>query len=698
MFKTQKSKESEYFYIYYKIDTEITVKMEQKKILNIIKNDSYLKPHEEAINYRINAAKEKEKLLCGKKKLSDFANGHHFFGLSKNADNWIYRDWLPFAKEVYLIGKFSDWKPNPRFRLFPTGNGNYDIILPLETIKHEDLYKLFVVWEGGSGERIPAYARRVVQDEKTRIFSAQVWEPDKKYQFKNEAPPKKKSILIYESHIGMSLSEEKVASFDEFRTQILPRIIKAGYDTLQLMAIQEHPYYGSFGYHVSSFFAVSSRFGTPDELKMLIDEAHGAGLRVIMDIVHSHAVKNEIEGISRYDGSDYQFFHAGTRGQHPAWDSRCFDYGRLEVLHFLLSNCKFWIEEYGFDGFRFDGVTSMLYHHHGLGVDFMGYEQYFDFGIDTDAIVYLYLANKLIHEIKPSAVTVAEEMSGMPGLASSQEDGGFGFDFRLAMGIPDFWIKLLKEEKDENWHVGNIFWRLTDKRADEKTVNYAESHDQALVGDKTIIFRLADKDMYDFMKIDRMNLVTERAVAIHKMIRLVTVSTGQTGYLNFMGNEFGHPEWIDFPREGNGFSHFYARRQWNLADNKELAYFNLNIFDRDMISVINQHQILDSKKPEPIVQQNYDQVLIFKRGGLIFVFNFNPFKSFPDYGFECPKGNYEIILNSDSSKYLGFGRIDENLIYKTDKTDFLKLYLPNRTALVLKMLKHPNNYIKKAIS
>lgn len=652
--------------------------------LNIIQNDSYLLPHQTDILNRLQAAKDKEKQLCGKVNLADFANGHHFFGLIKNDTHWIYRDWLPFAKEVFLIGHFSGWKPDSKFKLHATENGNFEIKLPLETLKHGDLYKIFVVWNGGGGERVPAYARRVVQDEKTHIFSAQVWQPEKPYQYKNQAPAKKKSVLVYEAHIGMSSNQEKVSTFNEFRQDILPRIIAAGYDTIQLMAIQEHPYYGSFGYHVSSFFAVSSRFGTPEELKMLIDQAHGAGLRVIMDIVHSHAVKNEIEGISRYDGSEYQFFHSGTRGQHPAWDSRCFDYGKNQVLHFLLSNCKFWLEEYDFDGFRFDGVTSMLYHHHGLGVDFMGYDQYFDGGVDNDAVVYLYLANKLIHQIKPSAISVAEEMSGMPGLASPAKDGGFGFDFRLAMGVPDFWIKLLKESKDENWNVGDIFWRLTDKRADEKTINYAESHDQALVGDKTIIFRLADKDMYDFMKIGSTNLPVERALALHKMIRLVTASTGQTGYLNFMGNEFGHPEWIDFPRQGNDFSHFYARRQWNLADNENLAYYNLNLFDRYMIAVLKEFDVLSSKKPQAIVQQNYDQILVFERAGLIFIFNFNPFVSFPDYGFQYKKGNYSIIFNSDSKKYLGYGRIDENLIYKTDKDNYLKIYIPNRSALILK--------------
>ena len=174
------------------------------------------------------------------------------------------------------------------------------------------------------------------------------------------------------------------------------------------MAIQEHPYYGSFGYHVSSFYAASSRFGTPDDLKHLIDDAHSMGIAVIMDIVHSHAVKNELEGLGRFDGSYNQYFYGDHRREHPAWDSLCFDYGKNEVLHFLLSNCKFWLEEYGFDGFRFDGVTSMLYYSHGLGQAFGSYDDYYNGGQDTNAITYLSLANEVIHTVNPNAITIAE--------------------------------------------------------------------------------------------------------------------------------------------------------------------------------------------------------------------------------------------------------------------------------------------------
>lgn len=655
--------------------------------IKIIDRDPYLQPYKQKIIDRINNCKRKKIELAGKKKIKDFANAHLYFGLHKTPQGWEYRDWLPNATEVHLTGNFVNWEIKPKYKLKKKENGIFEIKLPENTLQHGDLYKLNVRWENGEAHRLSAYSNRVVQDPETKIFCSQIWNPAKKYVFQHKTPKKPTSILIYEAHIGMSSEEKKVSTFNEFRTQILPKIVKAGYTVLQLMAIQEHPYYASFGYHVSNFFAVSSRFGTPEELKKLIDEAHKNGLWVTMDIVHSHAVKNENEGISKYDGTEYQYFHHGQKGQHPAWDSRCFDYGKNEVLHFLLSNCKFWIEEYNIDGFRFDGVTSMIYLNHGLGHNFTSYEQYYNNNIDKDALTYLTLANELIHEIKPQAIVVAEEMSGMPGIATPISEGGIGFDYRLAMGIPDYWIKLLKELPDEKWNVADMFFQLTNKRTDEKIIAYVESHDQALVGDKTTITWLAGKDIYFFMDINKMTLKIERAIALHKIIRLLTITLAQNAYLNFMGNEFAHPEWIDFPRQGNNWSYEYARRQWKLSENKNLAFFALGKFDRDMLKLMKKYNILNISNIKPIAQHANDQILIFERTELIFVFNFNPKKSFENYGFETKKGNYKIIFNSDNKKYLGYERLDEKLNYKTQKINninMLKLYIPNRCAFVLK--------------
>ncbi|MDR2382652.1 MAG: alpha amylase C-terminal domain-containing protein [Prevotellaceae bacterium] len=652
----------------------------------IIKNDPGLEPYASVINERLQKIVLKEKDLCGDNALEDVANGHFYYGLHKYPDCWRFREKAPAASAIYFVGDFSGWKIAEQYRLTKVNQWDWELEIPTNILKHGDLYKLIIKWDGGEGERIPAYCRRVVQDTVTKIFSAQVWEPPIKYKWKHKAPKTPEYPLIYEAHTGMSSEDEKVATFDEFRTTVLPRIATAGYNMLQLMAVQEHPYYGSFGYQASNFFAPSSRFGTPDELKQLIDEAHGMGIGVIMDIVHSHSVRNEQEGLSRFDGTTDLYFYPDDKGYHPLWNSRCFDYGKNTVLAFLLSNCKYWLEEFRFDGFRFDGVTSMIYLDHGLGRNFTDYSFYYDGNQDDNAIVYLALANKLLHKLNPALVTIAEDVSGMPGLAAPQNEGGTGFDYRMAMGVADFWIKTIAEKPDEAWHVGDMFYELCRKRNDEKTISYAESHDQAMVGDKTLAFRLIDSEMYYSMNVFCENLVIDRGIALHKMIRLASIATAGNGYLNFMGNEFGHPEWIDFPREGNNWSLKYARRQWSLEDDSNLRYRFLAEFDKAMIALAKQENFFDHK-PFALSVNNEAQVLIFKRGDIVFFFNFNPTESFTDYAIEIDKGQYDIILNSDSPAFNGFGRIDENCGYPAHayyKKHLLKVYLPSRTAIVMK--------------
>lgn len=663
--------------------------------LKIVRDDEWLQPFEVAIQGRHEHVNNKiADLTGGKGSLSDFADGHLYFGLHRTPRQWVLREWAPNATAIYLTGTFNQWQELPNYALKRIDeNGTWELKLPAKALHHLDLYKLSIHWDGGQGERVPAWATRVVQDEKTKIFSAQVWHPEHAYEWKKQTfRPKRGPLFIYECHIGMSQDAEKVGTYNEFRLNVLPRIIADGYNCIQIMAIAEHPYYGSFGYHVSSFFAPSSRFGTPDELKQLIDEAHAAGIMVIMDLVHSHAVKNEVEGLGNYAGDPNQFFYPGSRHEHSAWDSLCFDYGKNEVIHFLLSNCKYWLTEFHFDGFRFDGVTSMLYYSHGLGEAFCGYPDYFNGHQDDNAICYLTLANLLIHEVNPNAITIAEEVSGMPGLAAPFKDGGYGFDYRMAMNIPDYWIKTIKERRDEDWHPSSILWELTNRRADEKTISYCESHDQALVGDKTLIFRLIDADMYWHFKKGDENDTVHRGIALHKMIRLVTASTINGGYLNFMGNEFGHPEWIDFPREGNGWSYKYARRQWNLVDNHELCYHYLGDFDNKMIHLLRNAEGDIRKFPvQEVWHDDGDQVLAYMRGSLVFVFNFSPNRSYDGYGFRVPEGAYEVVLNTDATEFGGNGLADDTVCHLTnfdpllarEHKGWLKLYLPARSAVVL---------------
>ena len=649
----------------------------------IYKTDPYLEPFKEAIEARHERILAARKKIAGDGSLSEGINNHLYYGLHKEPDgSWVIREWAPNASRLYLEGDFNNWKRTSAYEFKAVGSGNWELRMDGMFLNHGDLYKLYVEWPGGGGERIPAYCTRLVQDPKTKVFCAQVWEPAEPYSWKNDRTFRRPHPLIYECHIGMSSEEPKVASFSEFRKNVLPRVKKLGYDTIQIMALQEHPYYGSFGYQVSNFFALSSRFGTPEEFKELVDTAHGMGIAVVMDIVHSHSVDNVAEGLSLFDGRDDLYFYQGPQGHHPAWGSRCFDYGKDEVIRFLLSNCKYWLEEYHLDGFRFDGVTSMIYWDHGLGKDFGDYALYFDQGVDENAVTYLALANMLTREVKPGAITIAEDVSGMAGLAAPFEAGGVGFDFRMAMGIADHWIKWIKEKSDEQWSPGEMWYELTNKRADEKTVSYAECHDQALVGDKTIIFRLMDKEMYFSMNMESQNPVVDRGIALHKLIRLATLGTAGNGYLNFMGNEFGHPEWIDFPREGNNWSFDHARRLWSLADNGFLRYPRLQAFDRAMIHLVKRYGVL-SERPVLLRADEEKKILIFGRKNLIFALNFNPVGSYADYGFPAPPGKYVKVLDSDAEEFNGFSRLEgDGNHFTVDGT--LSLYLPSRCALVLK--------------
>jgi 1,4-alpha-glucan branching enzyme len=556
---------------------------------------------------------------------------------------------------------------------------------------HDSKVKVHVVGEDSKGmDRIPAYIRRAVQDPQNNDWAGVYWNPPQPFVFHNPVPQRRGALRIYEAHVGMAHEEPKVGTYVEFTRDVLPRVAKLGYNAVQLMAIQEHPYYGSFGYHVSSFFAASSRFGTPDELKQLIETAHGLGLDVLLDLVHSHAVKNTLEGLGLFDGTDHQYFHAGPRGHHPAWDSLLFDYAKYEVQRFLLSNVRFWLEEYNFDGFRFDGVTSMLYRDHGFGKGFSSYDDYFGDNVDEDAVVYLKMANEVAHAAKPGAITIAEDVSGMVGMARPVAEGGLGFDYRLAMGIPDYWIKILKEKSDEQWNLGELFSTLLNRRYAEKHIGYSESHDQALVGDKTIAFRLMDKDMYWHMDRASHNPVIDRGLALHKLIRLLTFSLAGEGYLNFMGNEFGHPEWIDFPREGNNWSMKFARRQWSLADNPKLHYMGLNRFDHAMLELDVKYNLLEDKLIELLLIHEENKLLVYRRGPLVFALNFHPTRSYADLRIPVPDPkDYRVVLDSDQDQFDGFNRVAPDMTYPREQVPMnnraqsVRLYLPNRTAQVL---------------
>lgn len=659
----------------------------------LVQNDPWLEQQTDAIRARISKFEQKrEQIESQYGSLYNYADSHlqlsvHF---DEEAKIWNINEWAPNAKSVALVGDFNKWDGDTHV-LKRTNSGVWSIQLEASALKHGDKIKLRILGADYSlRDRIPATITRAIQDPKTHDYSGQVWLPEEPYAWKNSFDPSSiKAPFIYEAHTGMAGEEACVHSYREFADNNLQRVANLGYNTIQLMAVQEHPYYGSFGYHVSNFFAACSRFGTPEDLKYLIDKAHGLGIAVIMDIVHSHAVKNLGEGLNEFDGTDYQYFHGGERGNQPQWDSKCFNYEKEEVCRFLLSNVRYWLEEFNFDGFRYDGVTSMLYDHHG-SISFDHYDKYFGDGVDHDAVLYLQLATTLAEQMKPGIINVAEDMSGMPGLCRPTAEGGVGFTHRLAMGLPDYWIKLLKHKQDEDWSVGEIWDTLTNRRHGEANISYAESHDQALVGDKTLAFWLMDKEMYWHMSAEDNHPVIERGVALHKLIRMITACIGGEGYLTFMGNEFGHPEWLDFPREGNDWSYHYCRRQWSLVDNEDLRYAALNRFDKALVETATEHEILSAPQAQQLCCNDGDHLIAFERANVVGIINLHPTQSYQDYHISVPKaGTYKVLLSSDDSVFGGYDCIAPDQEYQTFEGPHgptISFDLPQRAGVMLKKI------------
>ena len=652
----------------------------------IFRADPRLKEFEKDFDLRRQLYQQKlDAILKPGQTLADFASGYAYFGFHQTETGWVYREWAPGAEQMYLTGDFCGWDRRccPMHRL---DGGVWEVYLEGKDALQDGQHVCAIVINGGRElERIPAYATRVVQDPGTTGWSAVIHTP-REFPWTDAGFKPKKNLFIYECHVGMAQEKGKVGTYREFTEKVLPRIRDLGYNTIQVMAVMEHPYYASFGYQVTNFYAAASRFGMPEELKALINTAHDMGIAVLLDVVHSHAASNTREGLNEFDGTSYQYFHDGEKGNHSAWGTKCFDYGKTEVIHFLLSNLKFWLEEYHFDGFRFDGVTSMLYHDHGLGTAFDCNEKYFSMNTHVEAITYLQLACQTVKQVNPNAILIAEDMSAMPGMCRPVADGGVGFDYRLAMGEPDMWIRLLKDRRDEDWDLNDIYYELANRRPKEKVIGYCESHDQALVGDKTLMFRMCDQEMYWAMDKGSDNQIIDRGMALHKMLRLITMTLGGEGYLTFMGNEFGHPEWIDFPREGNGWSHHYCRRQWSLADNPNLRYHDLRTFEKAIVEQVRKNKVL-SGQDRQLKLDNHKKTLVYEKGNLIFAFNFHPWRSYEGCFLPVPEeGSYKVILSTDDFCFGGHGRIWHQTYETTlrEEKPGIRLYLPSRTAVIIK--------------
>lgn len=599
--------------------------------------------------------------------LRAYADLHKNLGvhLVKNAQGnlvWRLREYMPQAEAVWLTTERLNFQRHASYRYQPRGNGIFELVLPQDALAHGVYMELRVQAKGvlsGEGSqalpfrRVPAFAQWVEQDKTVPAqWCARLWAPQQAYRFRHRRPAAQSFPRIYEAHVGMAQPAlehhgESVGTYEDFTRRILPRIKADGYTAVQLMGILEHPLYRSFGYQVSSYFAPSSRYGTPDQFKELVDEAHALGLAVILDITHGHACPNTEQGLARYDGSRYFFSE-----KYNQWGTPSFDYSLEMTRRFLLSNCRYWLEEFRVDGFRFDAVGNMLYHDHGVDDDFSHVGRCF-YGKDgepredVDGELYLCLANALCHELHHGAVTIAEEFSGMPGLTSAPAEGGLGFDYRFAMGIPDYWAKCIEAQRD----MGSLWYEMTNHRPYDRTISYVECHDQCINGDDAMIWRMLGDGMYQYMSVFTDNWNISRGLAFYRLMRLITFATADAGYLNFMGNEFGHPEWLDAEN--------YAHRQWHLAEREDLKYAGLAAWDKaQMIGLAARYP--EDFRQAPLFRfiHEQDRLLAFERGSLLFAFNFHELNARQDMTFAVTPGKYVELLSSDELHFAGHGNLE----------------------------------------
>ncbi|KAG8075748.1 hypothetical protein GUJ93_ZPchr0006g43795 [Zizania palustris] len=561
----------------------------------------------------------------------------------------------------------------------------------IPAISHKDKYRLYFNTPDGALERIPAWATYVLPDVRGKQSYAVHWEPppEEIYKWRFERPKVKGSLRIYECHVGISGSEQKISSFQEFTSNVLPHIKDAGYNAIQLIGIVEHKDYSSVGYKVTNYFAVSSRFGTPEDFKKLVDEAHGLEMVVLLDIVHSYASADELVGLSLFDGSNDCYFHTGKRGHHKYWGTRMFKYDDVDVLHFLFSNLNWWVTEYHIDGFQFHSLSSMLYTHNGFSTFTGAMEEYCNQYVDKDALIYLILANEMLHELHPDIITIAEDATFYPGLCEPTTQGGLGFDYWVNLSIPEMWLWHLENVPGQEWSMNKIMKVLISKNCN--MLSYVENHNQSISGRKSFAEIILHKEKCSNNSVSDDGIF--RACSLLKIIKLLTFSTSGGAYLNFIGNEFAHPKRIEFPMSGNDYSFGLANRQWELLEKG--VHKHIFNFDKDLMSLDGKERLILRGSPNIHHCDDTSMFISFTRGPFLFVFNFNPDATSGLYSVGVDEaGEYQLILNTDETKYGGRGELKSNQYMKRTSDNrvggcrnSLELALPSRSAHVYKLVR-----------
>jgi 1,4-alpha-glucan branching enzyme len=547
------------------------------------------------------------------------------------ADGARFRVWAPNASAVAIVGEPSDWQQG--VPLTPSNSGVWEGFVAGATRGQRYKYRITDAG-GGIQEKADPFA---FATEHPPATASVLW--DLEYEWGDEAwssaradrAPHVEPMSIYEVHLG---SWRRPASYRGIAPALADHVERLGFTHVELMPVMEHPFYGSWGYQTTGFFAPTARYGTPQDLMYLIDYLHQRGIGVILDWVPAH-FPDDPHGLARFDGTPL-FEHADPRqGRHPDWGSLIFNYGRHEVRSFLLSSACFWLERYHADGLRIDAVASMLYLDYSRPAGewipnrFGGRE-------NLGAIELLRHLNRAVHDRVPGALTFAEESTGWPGVTSRPEEGGLGFDFKWDMGwMHDTLQHFSRDPIHRRHHLDELTFRALYRGSEEYLLPL--SHDEVVHGKGSLLSKLPGDDW-------------QRFATLRTLLGYQYATPGKQ--LLFMGTELAPPtEW----------SHD-GELDWRLETEPERAGLaqwlaDLNGLHREEPAL--HHDSGGEGEFEWVDVNTSDSVVTFLRHGagrpVLAVVNLTPVVR-SGYRVGIPQGGrWSELLNSDATHYGGSG-------------------------------------------
>lgn len=621
-----------------------------------------------------------------------FKAGRHYhlyrkFGahpvIYKGTTGFYFAVWAPSAEEVCVIGSFNEWnRESHKMNVRWDGSGIWELFIP--EVKEGTLYKFFIRANGGfeaeKADPFAFYSESAPGTASIAFWRNYKWNDDEWMANRAAIHPLTKPLSFYEVHLGSwrKSGDNRFLSYIELANQLPAYCKEMGFSHVELMPVMEHPFFGSWGYQITAYFAPSSRFGTPQEFMYLIDQLHQQEIGVILDWVPSH-FPNDAHGLYKFDGSHLYEHPDPRKGFHPDWNSYIFNYGRNEIRSFLVSNATYWLEMFHADGLRVDAVASMLYldysRNHGEWEpnEFGGRE-------NLDAIHFLQEFNNTVHTFHPDVITIAEESTAYPGVTQPTAINGLGFDLKWMMGwMNDTLQYFSKEPVHRSYHHSQITFSLVYAFSEKFLLPL--SHDEVVYGKGSLIKKMPGDQWQQFANLR----LLFSYMYFHPGAKLV-----------FMGGEFA---------QSNEWRHDFSL-DWHLLADKH---------HQGIQSIVKRLNALYREEPALYERQfgwegfewidtndHKNSVLSWVRKGtsdkddLVIVANFTPTVQH-NYRVGVPqRGTYQEIFNSDEAEYggsgvrnfgdqsYGDGGIISSPIPKHNRTHSLSLSSPPLGLIVLK--------------